>query len=406
MAGIPYPLAPRGPMREISDRLEHGMLNADAARELCNLGLDWQIVAPHVHDLDWWHDQPLKVCGSEKQHWNINAWDATFRVATSEMILWIDPGSSAPIPQVPPELVIVTHAHADHTERLQEWVSSFPDMRIIMTPLTAQLLSLRFIESIAFQQVLDRTIQVDFNERRTISGVTIQFLPAGHLLGAAMLELEFGSDHILVTGDFALREVGGLQGAQMPVGDYAFVLMEATEGSRRSLPYADMQSTREPFLREVEQVALSSSIVQINTQALGQAQEAYAALVMAQRAGAFARFDVCLDGQAASVSKLYSKQFGRQPGPWSIPFLKLSDSISPNRLVLTSAQTQDKNLTKITVMEKPSLFTHAGWAEKMAFAVYVSCDKVCFYHGSSTSLDVALNTIGRKTSFLTKDIRL
>jgi len=407
MTIIPYPRPLRGPMREISDRLERGMLSAASAKEMRALGLDWQTIASNVHDMDWWRDQKLNICAPAKQHWNFNAWDATLRLATSEIILWIDPGPSAPLPSTPPDIVIITHAHTDHTERLQEWVHNFPEARILMTPLTAQLLSLRFNESAEFQKILDRTIQIEYNKKRTISGVTVQFLPAGHLLGAAMLEFEFGTDRILVTGDFALREVGGLPGAKIPEGEYAFVFMEATECSRKSLPYADLQSTRIPFLREVmEKILTNQSIVQVNTQSFGQAQEAYAALVMAQRAGAFPDFSVCLDGLAVSVSRLYEKQFEHQAGPWDIPFLKSTDSSLHNRLVITSMQSQVKSKGDVALIERPQLYTHAGWAEKMAFAVNISCDQIHYYHGFSNSLDVALKEIGRKTSSLKKDITL
>ncbi len=406
MTIIPYPRPPRGPMREISDRLELGMLSAVSANEMSAVGLDWQIIASNVHDMDWWRNQKLNICAPAKQHWSFNAWDATLRLANSEMILWVDPGPSAPLPNIPPDLVIVTHAHADHTEHLQEWIYNFPEMRIVMTPITAQLLSLRY-ESIEFKKILNQTIQIEFNQKRTISDITVQFLPAGHLLGAAMLDLEFGTDRILVTGDFALREVGGLPGAKIPEGEYAFVFMEATECSRKSLPYADLQSTRSPFLREViEKILVDRSVLQVNTQSFGQAQEAYAALVTAQRAGAFSDYSVCLDGLAASVSELYKKQFEHQSGPWSIPFLKSTDSISNNRILITSTKGQVTLVGNVVQIERPPLFTHAGWAEKMAFAVNIPCDQMYYYHGFSNSLDVALKEVGRKITSLKKDIAL
>jgi len=368
MPVIPYPRPPRGPLREISDRLELGMLSADSARELCALGLDWKIVAPHVHDIDWWRDQPINLCAPAKQHWNVNAWDATLRLATSETILWIDPGPSAPFPSLPPELVVITHAHADHTDRLEEWVRSFPEMRIVMTPLTAQILSLRFYASGAFRKILDRTIQVEFNERRTISGISLQFLPAGHLLGAAMLELEFGIDRILVTGDFAMREVGGLPGAQIPTGDYAFMVMEATECSKKSLPFADLQSTRAPFLREVlEQVGADRHVIRINTYSLGEAQEAYATLVMAQQAGAFPEFSVCLDGLAASVSNLYSKELAHQSSAWKKDFLKPADYFSTNSLVISPIQGQINTAPGANIIERPTDELHCQEAIAACF---------------------------------------
>jgi hypothetical protein len=394
MPSIPYPRPPRGPLREISDRLELGMLSSASARELSALGLDWQLIAPHVHDMEWWRDQSLNLCSPAKEQWQINAWDATLRLSTSEIIIWIDPGPSAPTPSAPPELVILTHAHADHTDRLQEWLRLFPEMRIAMTDLTAKLLSLRFSETDVFRQIKDQTIQFNFNQRRTIGGISLEFLPAGHLLGAAMLELQYGSDRILITGDFALREVGGLPGAKIPSSEYAFVIMESTECAKKSLPYADVVSTRTPFLRDViDVVATGQRALQINAQSFGQAQEAYAALVMAQRAGAFASNSIYLSGLASSVSELYSKQFGHQPGPWNIPFLKLTDVISTDKLVISSAGHQAKNRGETALIESSQLYTHAGWAEKMAFAVKVSCHQLYYYHGFSTSLDITLNEI-------------
>jgi Cft2 family RNA processing exonuclease len=405
MITIPYPRPPRGPLREISDRLELGMLSPASARELSTLGLEWQLIAPHVHDMDWWRDQPLNRCAPANQQWQINAWDATLRLSTSEMIVWIDPGPSAPIPSPSPELVILTHAHADHIDRLQEWLRLFPDMRIAMTELTAQLLSLRFSDTGVFQQIMGRAIRFNFNQKRTIAGVSLEFLPAGHLLGAAMIEIQYGSDRILVTGDFALREVGGLPGVKIPSKDYAFVIMESTEAARKSLPYADLESTRVPFLRQVmEIVATGQRVVQINVQSLGQAQEAYAALVMTQRAGAFPAHTIYLDGLACSVSDLYSKHLGYQAGPWSPPFLELADTSSTDRLVIGRGRSQTSKAGEAVIVESSQLYTHAGWAEKMAFAVKISCHQLYLYHGFSTSLDVALHEIGRNTGALTKEI--
>ncbi len=404
MSEILYPRPPRGHLRELFERLEDGMLNASSANELCEMGLDWAQVAAHVHDSSWWQAQPVRLGPPAKQHWEFNAWDATLRLATSDGIIWIDPGHSAPIPDLAPELVIVTHAHADHTEKLKEWATRFPKMKIVMTPLTAELLSLRDSGQGDFQHVLERTIQIDFEQVRTISGVSLCFLPAGHLLGAAMLEIGLGADRILVSGDFALRDVGGLPGAHIPKGDYAYVFMEATECSRKSRPFADLKSTRTPFLNTIlEQIGKGAHSFQINAQSMSQAQEAYAALIMAQRAGSFGNYSVHLDGLAASVSSLYAKQLKRLPGPWEIPFLTVSDRGRSQKLTITSS-TGFQTPEGVTLIERPDIYTHAGWAEKMAFAAQTSCDRLFFYHGFSTSLDTELNKMGRKTGALTKEI--
>ena len=404
MPDILYPRPPRGPLREISERLEDGMLSASSAKELFEMGLDWEQVAIHIHDSAWWHAQPIRVGTPAKQHWEFNAWDATLRLAASDVIIWIDPGPSAPIPNSAPELVVVTHAHVDHTEKLIDWAMKFPKMKIVMTPLTAGLLSLRDSGQGYFHNILERTIQIDFEQTRTISDVSLCFLPAGHLLGAAMLEIGLGPDHILISGDFALRDVGGLPGARIPTGDYAFAFMEATECSKKSPPFADLKSTRTPFLHAlIDQTKKGAHSFQINAQSMSQAQEAYAALVMAQRAGAFNQYSIHLDGMAASVSNLYAKEFKYLSGPWEIPFLTASDIGSIDKLTITSS-TGFQVPNDVTIIERPKIYTHAGWAEKMTFAAHTSCDRLFFYHGFSTSLDTELNKMGRKTGALSKEI--
>lgn len=68
-----------------------------------------------------------------------------------------------------------------------------------------------------------------------------------------MIELDVAGDSVLITGDFALRDVGGLRGADPPTGDYGLVLMESTQADWRTLPVAHEAATRRPLLQQLAQ---------------------------------------------------------------------------------------------------------------------------------------------------------
>jgi len=393
---IPYQRPPRGPLREISDNLQNGWLPSRNADPLLAAGVEWGLVAPHIQDLTWWKTQKPHLADPPELDWRVEVWGTTIRLATADAIIWVDPGTQAPVPHEDPELVIVTHAHFDHTARLDWWARDYPSMRIVMTTLTADLLELRANIDPELKVCLERAIRIDFDQPRIVNGVHLRFLPAGHLLGAAMVEIGYGPDKVLVTGDFAMREVGGLPGATIPAESYGIVMLGVSGSGAGSLPFADLETSRRPFLEKVsDQLDQGCRPLLIPVQPFGQAQEAYAAFVMAQRAGAFSDVNVSLKDLAASVSALYARELSRTPGPWTIPYDSVGDAIPENSVVILSDQDR---LVKggNYVLHKPAIHTHAGWGEQLAFAMGISCAQMYYYHGFNISLDIALRNLDRK----------
>lgn len=407
---LPYPLPPRGPLRELHPYLHNGMLAARDAEFLLGQGLSWTLLARFVHDRAWWRSQRPAQARPLVLPWRIHAWGATLNLGALDQSIWIDPGPESPWPAQPPDLIIVTHAHHDHTARLGEFSARFPDAWVAMTQPTAALLSLRTQDHQLRDCLEKRTICLRFGEMRTLSGVQLTLWPAGHLLGAAMIEMSLQQDRLLITGDFALRDVGGLAGAWWPQNEYGLVVIESTLADRGSPPFADPESNRRPFLDQVAGLLDEGRTrLVVTAQAMGQAQELYAALVMAQRAGAFPALTVGLDGMAANVSQQYDQVLRKEPGPWSCGFDTVQSPIPDNSVVITgSAGPGDARVHDVTgerepdptwhshVLQNPPVYTHAGWAERMALATGVACHRIAFYHGYSLSLDTALTEIDRQ----------
>jgi len=100
--------------------------------------------------------------------------------------LWLDPWA-------PVEAAWLSHAHSDHAREVHGWVAG-----------TAETLSLyreRWPDS-AGRQAAQRA---GFGEPFEWRGAKLTAFPAGHILGAAQLLIEFQGERLVYTGDIKLR---------------------------------------------------------------------------------------------------------------------------------------------------------------------------------------------------------
>lgn len=121
----------------------------------------------------------------------------------------------------PIDAIVISHAHLDHSGAVSRAHSIWPDAPIIATAATKALLE-PFLHDIAVHgkiddetemEFIDRTsairaynaiVTVDFNEWIPIShNLRIKLHPAGHLLGAAIVEIKVGQSTAIYTGDFS-----------------------------------------------------------------------------------------------------------------------------------------------------------------------------------------------------------
>ena len=97
---------------------------------------------------------------------------------------WIDPAR-------PVGSALVTHGHADHARGGHG--------RTIATPATLAIMALRC-------QTREGAQPVDYGETiRLPGGVVASFVPAGHVLGSAQIQLDHAGERVVVTGDYKRR---------------------------------------------------------------------------------------------------------------------------------------------------------------------------------------------------------
>ena len=158
--------------------------------------------------------------------------------------------------------VVLTHAHLDHCGYIPSLVKQGFHGKIFMTPNTAKLADVILRDSARIQvedakyaakkgfskhnpplalydeQDADKAIQrfspVEFGARSKIAEETyVTFHPAGHILGASFVEVEFFGKRVLFSGDLGRPEHPLLVApSKIPEGHFHAIVTESTYGDR------------------------------------------------------------------------------------------------------------------------------------------------------------------------------
>src|SRR5262249_36877658 len=122
--------------------------------------------------------------------------------------LWLDPWDAK-------RFAFVSHAHGDHIA---------PHAEISVSERTARLMQSR-LRGRRVEHILP------FGEKRTVRGLELMLLPAGHIFGSAQCFLFGGDETLLYTGDFKLRPGKSAEQAEWRKADT--LIMETTFGLPR-----------------------------------------------------------------------------------------------------------------------------------------------------------------------------
>jgi Cft2 family RNA processing exonuclease len=232
------------------------------------------------------------------------------------------------------DAVVLSHAHTDHVGSILMLHSLFPTVPIYCTPETGALtrVTIAHHSSPRFRHLQEESLgvplppirewgesferalrEVPFNQTvplGRLQGITLRFLPAGHILGAAFTELVAGSTKLLYTGDFCSRDQLTINKATIPEGQkWDAVITESTNARRDRSIAVSLDSVIDGLGATVSPVIENGGIVLLPSFALGKAQEVYA-LVMEARRRHFSRLSrdrIWVGGLARQFFPAYSE---------------------------------------------------------------------------------------------------
>uniref|UniRef100_A0A7C4AIY4 MBL fold metallo-hydrolase n=1 Tax=Thermodesulfovibrio aggregans TaxID=86166 RepID=A0A7C4AIY4_9BACT len=145
------------------------------------------------------------------------------------------------------DLIILTHAHLDHSALIPKLVKEGFNSKILTTPATKDLLEIMLFDALKVQknenykQILyeEKDIQKAIKQIETLTygksysfnGIDIKFFDAGHILGSASVEIETYGKKIVFSGDIGRKDYPILRDPQPPP-EADYLVIESTYGNR------------------------------------------------------------------------------------------------------------------------------------------------------------------------------
>lgn len=199
------------------------------------------------------------------------------------------------------DLIVITHCHLDHIGSLPITMREHPSAPVIMTTSSRMLIErmLHNSASVMMRQREDEDIPdyplfgheeidrlakrltgVNFGQAKKFRGakdeVEVILHPAGHVAGAAAVEIRHKHRAIFFTGDVLFENQRTLQGARFPAGHFDTLVTETTRGATERHPEKSRGAEMARLVESINTTIQRGGSFLIPVFALGRMQEVLA----------------------------------------------------------------------------------------------------------------------------------
>jgi Cft2 family RNA processing exonuclease len=290
------------------------------------------------------------------------------------------------------DAIALTHCHHDHVGALPVAVRHNPNAHIFMTDLSYFIVERVLHNSVnvmtrqrdelgiseyplythdevddiapAFTAVrYNREVEWGSNHRpRSAASPTLEFLDAGHALGAAGMMVRGRKETLFYTGDVCFHDQTILKAARFDDVEADVLIMETTRGAREPRP---------GFTREAEINRLGTAIkatlkrggsVLLPVFALGRTQEILAVLAQLMRAGELPRQSIYIGGLGRVFTEIYDLQAHHTHR--SLTSLQLREAL--DLVVLDQTTVRDMKLNRRIFVVTAGMMTEKTAAHELA----------------------------------------
>ncbi len=243
-----------------------------------------------------------------------------------------------PLDGVPLDLIIITHCHLDHIGSLPLLLRRYPDVPVVMTQPSRMLIERMLHNSVSVmtrereekgtpdyplftREEVDRAVARmyahPFNHAKKFSGEKddIEFIlhPAGHIPGAAGVEIIHRNRRIFFTGDVLFTSQRILAGAKFPKAHFDTLVTETTRGITERAPGVTRSSEMTRLIETINATIQRGGSVLIPVFALGRMQEIMAILHDARKFNKLVEAPIFASGLGLDLSD-YFDDIARKTG--------------------------------------------------------------------------------------------
>lgn len=243
-----------------------------------------------------------------------------------------------PLEGVKLDLILITHCHLDHIGSLPLLMRHQPDVPVIMTPPSRMLIERMMHNSASvmmrereekgiadyplftheeIDRVTPRMYPLPFNSPKKFSGardeIEFTFHSAGHIPGAAGIELVHKHRRIFFTGDVLFKVQRILDGAKFPTGRFDTLVTETTHGATEKAPGLERSGEMIRLVETINTTLQRGGSVLIPVFALGRMQEIMAILHDARKFNRLAAAPIFVSGLGMDLAD-YFDQITRKTG--------------------------------------------------------------------------------------------
>lgn len=204
----------------------------------------------------------------------------------------------SPLRGKPLDLIIITHCHLDHIGSLPLVMREHPNTQVVMTQGSRMLIErmLHNSANVMLRQKQEENIadyplfthdeidrcssrlhgvawQQPKRYRSEKDEIQVTFFPAGHVAGAAGVEIKHKHRSVFFTGDVLFEDQRTVKGAKFPVGKYDTLVMETTRGATERPPEKSRGAEMQRLVDSINDTIQRGGSFLIPVFALGRMQE-------------------------------------------------------------------------------------------------------------------------------------
>jgi Cft2 family RNA processing exonuclease len=237
-----------------------------------------------------------------------------------------------PLQGVTLDLIIITHCHLDHIGSLPVVMRSQPNTPVIMTTSSRMLIErmLHNSANVMMRQKEEESIpdyplftheEIDrcakrltglpFGHAKHFRGarddIEIIFHPAGHVAGAAGVEIHHKHRHLFFTGDVLFENQRTLAGAKFPLGHFDTLVMETTRGTTERPAGKERLNEVNRLITCINDTIQRGGSMLLPIFALGRMQEIFSVLHDARKFGRLVDCPIYAGGLGVDLSDYFDE---------------------------------------------------------------------------------------------------